>query len=198
MKNRVYPLLIVIIAFLSSSIIQAQNDEKKNVRTFEKTLTWQPEEGKNGCDATIYFKLECFMKAGYSEDLPCLNYTAIVEKGSMVYFNGEKFSKSELGDEAYNAIRVSNPSFTADIYDGDNFIKTIAFSKVGEEDYHRMLGWGTIFEGDYLPDSKYLSDTESKSVFLSSGLNFKNIQLTNIQATNFHLVNMYALDKKKN
>jgi hypothetical protein len=95
-------------------------------------------------------------------------------------------------------VSVSIPSITADIYNGGVFVKTIAFNKVGEEDYIRNKNWWTVFEGDYLPDSKTINNKESKSFFFSAGLNFKNIQITKIQATNFHLVKVHIYDKKKN
>jgi hypothetical protein len=140
------------------------------------------------------------MKAGAREDFPHLNYTAKVVKGNTVYFEGQQFSKEELGDKAYDAIRISSPSFTADIYDGDVFKRKIAFRSVGEEDYYRLSGWLTIFEGDYHPDrnKNVLDENESKKLFFSPNLNFKNIQITKMEASNFHLVRVQAFNSKKN
>ena len=190
MKSKAY-LLLLLITISGTSIFA----HKSNSKIFHNTFQWKPETGKNGCDATVDFKLNYYLE----NDDPYVAVSVNIEKENTVYFEGNQYSRAELGEKAYNAIRVGEPRFVVDIYDGGKFITSIGYG-TGQGSMIYGGHWLTIFEGHI--HKEHTSRTipswdRSKEIFLSNSFEIKNMRLTYLDAVNFHLVKMYALDSGK-
>ncbi|MBI0400073.1 tetratricopeptide repeat protein [Cyclobacterium marinum] len=178
--------LVLLFTFLNIFLF-AQNTSGK---IFETTFRWKPENGKNGCDATINLKLNYYLK----NDRPWVNISYTIEKGNTVYFEGKQYARQQLGEDAYNAIRVQYPRFVVDLYDGSNFVTSIGFDSKGNMTYGG--DWLNIFEGHIHAEHtkrNLPSGERAKEIFLSNAFSIKNMRLTYVDAINFHLVKMHAL-----
>ena len=199
-KKHLFPIIIVFLLFtnIEPLVAQAFGEETGYRREFQTTLQWMPENERIGCDATVVFNLHYYLEDGFQY----IYYTANITKRGIVHYEGKRYTKAELGDEAYNAITVSLPTFELDLYDGSQFITKLGFRKVGEYDNPRprAKNYMMIFEDGYgwVPEKTIPNAEISEAVFKSKTMNIKNVRLTDIETSNYHLVAAYAKQSKSN
>lgn len=200
-------LLIKIITVIVLSYIANQNafaqrlPGTRHFEGFAQTIAYV--SGKTGIDVKINYSIDFYSRIDASGDtMPGYCLQANIGKGGYVHYNGKKYSRAQIGEEAYNAIDVRYTDFHADIYDGSTFITHIDFERSGnylttKEIHCPGKNWGTIFEGAGTHQRNRVTFEQAKSVFYSPNFKLKNLGEFDTETSNYHKA-IVAINKLEN
>lgn len=133
--------LLSLIAFLSlPASINAQGFEPIRHRA---TVSWVPPAGQNGVEASVEvaIKYDVFMNE------PTRMATGRATIGDRVYYDGNVYTRSQVGEEIFDDFDFGIINILADIYVGPTKISTVRFGSLMNNDIAGSPDWDEIFPG---------------------------------------------------
>jgi|GEM_PF-1304169 len=108
-----------------------------------ETVAWVPPAGQNGVEASldIAIKYDIFMGE------PTRMATGRATIGDRVHFNGEVYTRSQVGDEIFDDFEFGVINILADIYVGTAKISTVRFNSLISGDIAGSPDWDEVFPG---------------------------------------------------
>nr|WP_298993451.1 hypothetical protein [uncultured Polaribacter sp.] len=177
-------------------LIQAQNikvpENKIPNLSYSNTFSWNPSDKKYGIDAEIEFSLSYYdFENKYGQQQVLVAQNVKITKGNTIYNQGKTYTKQQVGEKAYNQIRVSEVDFKVTITNGTRSVEVFFMDVLPQkEDHVRQFGWADVFYGDYHPDRKPLDHSTTEKYEASIKANKKMLYSSNTRITNVELLDV--------
>lgn len=177
-------LLIIGMLFSLSMLAQTQHQNRKFETTISTIAYTNPSE-QVGIDVTAFVTVQF----EFENDIPKVLASVKLEKGDVIYFNGNQYSRKEIGEKAYNQIETRSSVLTYDLYYNNKLVKTIGYNCT-QDLKEQKRGYWVIFES-CLPGDKFIDPDLAKAILHSNDYKVTNMRLSKVRSANYHLVEVY-------
>lgn len=159
--------MTAILFLLSTFSLPAEAAGQDYSQTGQATVSWSPDEGQDGVDVSVAIRIR--YDAMMQE--PMVHVTGRISKGGNIYYNGQRLTRTDVGEKAWNAISLRMLNVAADIYQGNNRVSTVIFPNVIASDVSASPDWSRLFPG--------VSGDRAKELF-RTGFSIRNIRITSL------------------
>ena len=136
--TRILPVLVGLLFITAFS--NAQDFEPITHRT---TVAYTPPAGQNGVEANIEIGIRYNVFMGE----PTRMATGVATIGDRVHYNGEVYTRSQVGDDIFDDFEFGVINIEADIYAGTARISTVRFTSLISGDIPGSPDWDEVFPG---------------------------------------------------
>jgi hypothetical protein len=136
--KRILPALVGLL--FTSAFSYAQDFEPITYRT---TVAYTPPSGQNGVEASLDIGIRYNVFMGE----PTRMATGVATIGDRVHYNGEVYTRNQVGDEIFDDFEFGVINIEADIYLGNAKLSTVRFTSLISGDIPGSPDWDEVFPG---------------------------------------------------
>jgi len=155
-----------LVAALAASFVFAPSVNAQDIIK-RGTIQWVPPSGQNGVEASIEYVIEY---STYMQE-PTRKASARATVGNRVHYNGQVYTRSEVGEDLYDDFEFGPINIEADVLVGTARISTVRHTYLLSGDIAGSPSWSEIFPG--------VSAERAKDAFRAP-FTFGNVRLVDV------------------